>query len=126
MLRTHWLTLPTNLQRITWLSLGMLLFALTIALTKRLAETLHPLELSLFRCVVAMLVLTQVFMHVKGRGVPQDYSNPHYLVVHEWSRRQVLKPLAKLPFLQSCVAPSAKNQTARWQFLISTVFGRAL
>ena len=69
MLRTHWIRLPTNQGSITLLSLDTFLLALTYAVTERLAPTLHPLELHLFRCVVTLLVLTPAFMFIKGRSV---------------------------------------------------------
>ena len=63
-LQTAWVALPPNLRGILWLSAGTFLFALTDVFVKTLGRKFDALEISLFRYISGLIVLTPVFLRM--------------------------------------------------------------
>jgi len=74
-----WTTLPGNLRGILWLSVGAFLFALVDVFVKMLGRKFDPLEISLFRYSIGMIVLTPVFFRMGLKGLATQRIGLHLL-----------------------------------------------
>ncbi len=68
-LNRYWIGIPGNLRGIIWLSAGAFLFAVVDVFVKNLGRKFDPLEISLFRYSIGMIVLTPVFLRMGWGGL---------------------------------------------------------
>lgn len=78
-LSAAWLSLSGNLRGILWISIGIILFALTDVVVKTLGRTFHPLELALFRYAVGLVMLAPVFLHMGFEALKTQRIGLHLL-----------------------------------------------
>ena len=65
----YWELIPGNLRGILWISVGAFLFAVVDVFVKSLGRKFDPLEISLFRYSIGMIVLTPVFLRMGWGGL---------------------------------------------------------